>query len=74
MGDRLNLSPRGEWSPAARQRRADPEEHRCAKCCGPFGKSAIPCPNEPKPARPRTANEKTRDLYAEAAALTEEDS
>ncbi len=72
MGGGLNLSPRAEWSPTARSRRADPPEHRCAKCFGPFGKSAIPCPNEPKAARPRTANEKTRDLYAEAAALNRE--
>jgi len=24
-----------------------PPEHRCGNCCGPYGKSAIRCPNEP---------------------------
>jgi hypothetical protein len=49
MGARLNLSPRAEWQPAPRDRTAEPREHRCARCWGPFGKSQIPCPNEPKP-------------------------
>lgn len=26
----------------------DVREHRCAKCWGPYGKSAIRCPNEPE--------------------------
>lgn len=24
------------------------DEHRCSRCYGPYGKSAIPCPNEPR--------------------------
>lgn len=26
----------------------EPEEHRCSRCYGPYGRSAIPCPNNPK--------------------------
>lgn len=52
MQGRLNLSPRSEWQPTARERATDgPAEHRCAKCWGPYGKSAIRCPNEPKEIR-----------------------
>lgn len=48
MTDRLDLTPRAEWQPAPRERRTEPQEHRCGQCWTAYGKSAIPCPNEPK--------------------------
>lgn len=43
-----NPAPRGEWLPTVPRDRSDPQEHRCGLCWGPYGKSAVPCPNEPK--------------------------
>jgi hypothetical protein len=48
VSGRLDLTPRAEWQPAPRERRTEPQEHRCAICWSMYGKSAIPCPNEPK--------------------------
>lgn len=28
-------------------------EHKCGTCWGPYGRSAIPCPNDPPPAPSR---------------------
>lgn len=41
-----NPAPRGEWLPTVAREPREPE-HRCGLCWGPFGKSAIRCPNEP---------------------------
>jgi hypothetical protein len=42
------ITPRGEWLPTVSRDRESPPEHRCGRCYGPFGRSAIPCPNNPK--------------------------
>lgn len=52
------ITPRGEWLPTvAREPRAP--EHRCGRCYGPFGRSAIPCPNDPKQTPQITAERRT---------------
>lgn len=41
-----------EWARIQAEKDTVKEEHLCAKCKTPgFGKSAIPCPNEPKGTR-----------------------
>jgi hypothetical protein len=42
------ITPRGEWLPTVPRDRAELQEHRCGVCYGPYGRSAIPCPNDPK--------------------------
>lgn len=42
------ITPRGEWLPTVAREPREPAEHRCGRCTGPFGRSAIPCPNDPK--------------------------
>jgi hypothetical protein len=43
-----NPAPRGEWLPTVAREPREPAEHRCGVCYGPYGRSAIPCPNDPK--------------------------
>ncbi|ANP74516.1 hypothetical protein [Cryobacterium arcticum] len=43
----------GRHSPETQGKDPAPTEHRCADCYGPYGLSAIPCPNAPGAVRAR---------------------
>jgi hypothetical protein len=37
-----------EWLTAVLNPAPEPPQHRCGVCYGPYGRSAIPCRNDPK--------------------------